>query len=79
MRTLKILVTGGGSSGHISPALATMSTLRQMAEEDGAWTPQFLYIGGKKGLEKEQVERAQVPFVGIVLPAKRSSLTVCPN
>ena len=56
----RILVTGGGTSGHISPALALIETLREMAP--GA---QFLYIGSKKGLERGIVEATDIPFVPI--------------
>ena len=56
----RILVTGGGTSGHISPALALIDTLREMAP--GA---QFLYIGSKNGLERRLVEAAGVPFAAI--------------
>lgn len=56
----RILVTGGGTSGHISPALALIETLRQL--KPGA---QFLYIGSKKGLERDLVEAAGIPFAAI--------------
>ena len=56
----RILVTGGGTSGHISPALAIIETLRQLAP-----AAQFLYIGSHKGLERQLVESAGVPFVAI--------------
>ena len=56
----RILVTGGGTSGHISPALALIETLRQMKPD-----AQFLYIGSKKGLERGLVEAANIPFVPI--------------
>lgn len=66
MTTLKILVTGGGSSGHISPALAIIKTLQEIAASEGAkWTPQFLYVGGKRGLEKNLIEQAGIEFVGV--------------
>lgn len=66
MKTLRILVTGGGSSGHISPALAIIQAIESLAAEPGcAWTPQFLYVGGRNGLEQEQVTAAQIPFAGI--------------
>jgi UDP-N-acetylglucosamine--N-acetylmuramyl-(pentapeptide) pyrophosphoryl-undecaprenol N-acetylglucosamine transferase len=65
-RTLRILVTGGGSSGHISPALAIVKTIDALASApDCTWTPQYLYLGGKRGLEKQQVEAAGLPFVGV--------------
>ena len=56
----RILVTGGGTSGHISPALALIETLRQLKPN-----AQFLYIGSHKGLERGLVEAAGVPFVPI--------------
>jgi UDP-N-acetylglucosamine--N-acetylmuramyl-(pentapeptide) pyrophosphoryl-undecaprenol N-acetylglucosamine transferase len=64
MRTIKILVTGGGSSGHISPALAIINTLGAMSA--GAdWQPRFRYVGGKRGIEQRVVGAAGVDFVGI--------------
>ena len=64
MTTLRILVTGGGSAGHISPALAIIGAIQELAV--GAdWRPEFRYIGGLRGLEKGQVEAAGIPFVGV--------------
>lgn len=66
MRTLRILVTGGGSSGHISPALAIIQAIKELAAQpDTDWTPEFLYVGGRRGLEKDQVTAAGIKFVGI--------------
>ncbi len=64
MRTIKILVTGGGSSGHISPALAIIKTIGDMAA--GAdWRPKFRYIGGTRGIERQQITAAGIDFVGV--------------
>jgi len=64
MRTINILVTGGGSSGHISPALAIVDTIGALAA--GAdWRPRFRYIGGKRGIEQRIVAGAGLDFVGI--------------
>src|SRR6266545_4324570 len=64
MRTIKILMTGGGSSGHISPALAITDTLGALAV--GAdWQPRFRYVGGKRGIEQRIVTSAGLDFVGI--------------
>jgi len=64
MRTIKILVTGGGSSGHISPALAIIKTIGDLAT--GAdWRPQFRYIGGTRGIERQQITAAGIEFVGV--------------
>ena len=50
MRTINILVTGGGSSGHISPALAIINTLGALAAGAG-WQPRFQYVGSRRGIE----------------------------
>ncbi len=64
MRTIKILVTGGGSSGHISPALAIIKTIGDLAEGTD-WQPQFRYIGGTRGIEQQQITAAGIDFVGV--------------
>ena len=64
MKTIKILVTGGGTGGHVSPALAVIQTLQEMAA--GAdWTPEFRYVGSRHGIEQGLVEAAGIPFVGV--------------
>jgi len=61
---IKILVTGGGTGGHVSPALAVIQTLQEMAQ--GAdWTPEFRYVGSRQGVEQGLVEAAGIPFVGV--------------
>lgn len=60
MAKTKILVTGGGTSGHISPALALIQILR---EQDP--NIEFLYIGSRHGLEQKLVEAAGIPFTSI--------------
>ena len=63
-KTLKILVTGGGTGGHVSPALATVGAIRARAA--GAdWMPKFLYVGSKHGVEQGLAEAAGIPFVGV--------------
>ncbi|BCM92091.1 UDP-N-acetylglucosamine--N-acetylmuramyl-(pentapeptide) pyrophosphoryl-undecaprenol N-acetylglucosamine transferase [Abditibacteriota bacterium] len=59
-RPLRILVTGGGTAGHISPALALISTLRELEP-----SAQFQYVGSHGGMERKQVEGIKVPFVAV--------------
>jgi UDP-N-acetylglucosamine--N-acetylmuramyl-(pentapeptide) pyrophosphoryl-undecaprenol N-acetylglucosamine transferase len=59
-KTLKILIAGGGTSGHISPALAVIGTLREMA--NAGFEPQFLYIGSHGGLENQIIPAHDIPF-----------------
>lgn len=64
MHTIRILVTGGGTGGHVSPALAVIQAVQEMAR--GAdWAPVFLYVGSHGGVEQGLVEAAHIPFVGV--------------
>lgn len=62
--SLRIVVTGGGTGGHVYPALSVLhagSLLNQRDQEQGA----LLWIGSAGGLEQPLVERAGIPFAGI--------------
>lgn len=53
---LKIVLTGGGTGGHIYPALAIGEYLKK---EKGA---DLFYIGTKKGLESQILQNTMIPF-----------------
>ncbi len=57
-------MTGGGTGGHVSPALAVVQTLREQAQGSD-WTPVFLYVGSAGGVEKRLAEDAGLPFVAV--------------
>ncbi len=57
---LRIILTTGGTGGHIFPALAVAEELRHRYPDI-----QILFVGGKYGSEKELVERAGTAFVGL--------------
>jgi len=63
-KTLRILVTGGGTGGHVTPALATIQALREMTPP--GCTLEFLYIGSLGGVEREMAEAAGIPFSGVL-------------
>lgn len=66
MKELRILVTGGGTGGHVTPALATVGAIKEMALGEGVeWSPVFRYIGSKQGVEKKLAEAAGLNFVGV--------------
>ena len=54
----KILFTGGGSSGHVTPNLALIPHLQELGFT-------IEYIGSKQGIEKGIVEEAGIPYYGI--------------
>ena len=72
-RTLRILVTGGGSGGHVTPALATIEAIAAHAGRDGAWTPAFLYVGSHRGIERQMAQAAGLPFKAIATGKLRRS------
>ncbi len=53
-----ILLTGGGTAGHVTPHLALIPIL----QEEG-W--HIEYIGSKAGIEKELIEQVNIPYHGI--------------
>ena len=55
---MKIVLTGGGTAGHVTPNIALLPRLRGMGFE-------ISYIGSYKGIEKELVENAGVTYYGI--------------
>ena len=63
-REIRILVTGGGTGGHVTPALAVIQTLQGMAA--GAdWEPRFRYVGSAQGVEARLAAEAGIEFVGV--------------
>jgi len=54
---MRVLVSGGGTGGHIYPAIALIHEI-QRQEPDAS----FMYIGTANGLEKDIVEREHIPF-----------------
>lgn len=54
-----ILFTGGGTGGHVFPALAVLEELRRH------WDGQVGWIGSRNGMERDIVERAGIPYYGI--------------
>lgn len=54
---MKILVTGGGTGGHIYPALAFVNYVKTKEP-----TTEFMYVGAKRGLENKIVPDTGIPF-----------------
>jgi len=54
----KVILTGGGTAGHVIPNLALMPSLKAAGFE-------VYYIGSHDGIERELVEAADIPYFGI--------------
>lgn len=54
----KIVLTGGGTAGHVTPNIALLPTLKENGYD-------ILYIGQKNGMEKGLIEKTGIPYKGI--------------
>lgn len=68
---MKIVVSGGGTGGHIYPALAL---IREIQKEN--IDAEFLYIGTEQGLEGNLVPRENIPFKSIHISGFKRKLSV---
>ena len=57
---MKIVITAGGTGGHIMPALAIAHAIRQRLPEVN-----ILFIGTDRGMEKRLAEKAGIDFIPI--------------
>lgn len=67
---MRVVLSGGGTGGHIYPALAVAS--RCAEEIPGS---EFLYIGGERGLESSLVPKTEIPFKAIDITGFRRKLS----
>ncbi|MGN0480218.1 MAG: undecaprenyldiphospho-muramoylpentapeptide beta-N-acetylglucosaminyltransferase [Lachnospiraceae bacterium] len=54
----KIVLTGGGTAGHVTPNIALMPALKEAGYE-------IVYIGSYDGIEKKLIEDLNIPYYGI--------------
>ncbi|WP_040534153.1 undecaprenyldiphospho-muramoylpentapeptide beta-N-acetylglucosaminyltransferase [Schleiferilactobacillus shenzhenensis] len=67
---MRVIVSGGGTGGHIYPALALIKRLQERQLLDAV-----LYVGTPKGLESRIVPAANIPFETITLQGFKRKLT----
>ncbi|HHY74527.1 MAG TPA: undecaprenyldiphospho-muramoylpentapeptide beta-N-acetylglucosaminyltransferase [Bacillus bacterium] len=67
---MKIVVSGGGTGGHIYPAIAFIKEVKKHDPK-----AEFLYIGTANGLEKSIVERENIPFKSIEITGFKRKLS----
>lgn len=59
---MRIIVSGGGTGGHIYPALTIINAIKNKRSD-----AEFLYVGTEKGLEADIVPKAGINFTALKL------------
>lgn len=54
----KIVLTGGGTAGHVTPNIALLPALREAGYE-------VVYMGSYDGIEKRLISDFEIPYIGI--------------
>jgi len=65
----KIVLTGGGTAGHVTPNIALLPSLQEAGYE-------ITYMGSYDGIERKLIEDFQIPYVGIATGKFRRYLDV---
>ncbi|MBQ7474681.1 MAG: undecaprenyldiphospho-muramoylpentapeptide beta-N-acetylglucosaminyltransferase [Clostridia bacterium] len=67
---MRVLLTGGGTGGHVNPALAIANTIK-MNDPDAV----IAYVGTKKGIENKLVGKAGYPMYHVEVRGIKRSLS----
>lgn len=65
----KIVLTGGGTAGHVTPNIALIPALKEAGYE-------ISYIGSYNGIERKLIEELNIPYYGISTGKFRRYLTL---
>ena len=61
-KILRVIISGGGTAGHIYPAVSVADALRSLLGDDGV---QILFVGAEGKMEMERVPKAGYEIVGL--------------
>lgn len=70
LQPLKFIVSGGGTGGHIFPAIAIANALKQRVPDS-----EFLFVGAEGRMEMEKVPAAGYKIVGLWISGLQRKLT----
>lgn len=68
---MRVLITGGGTGGHINPALAIAQKVRQQDPSN-----EILYVGTKTGLESELIPKEGFEFKYVTAKFLRRKISI---
>ena len=69
-RKLRVIISGGGTGGHIFPALSIANKLREVNPET-----EILFVGAEGRMEMEKVPAAGYKIIGLPIAGLQRSLT----
>jgi len=70
-RTLKIIISGGGTGGHIFPAIAIANAIKSKHPD-----ADILFVGAKGRMEMEKVPKAGYKIEGLRISGFQRKLTL---
>ena len=68
---LKVIISGGGTGGHIFPAIAIANAIKQIKPD-----ADILFVGAKGRMEMEKVPKAGYPIEGLWISGFQRKLTI---
>ncbi|MBR9756737.1 MAG: undecaprenyldiphospho-muramoylpentapeptide beta-N-acetylglucosaminyltransferase [Algicola sp.] len=71
MKNIKVILSGGGTGGHIYPAIAIANEIRARYPET-----EFLFVGAKDRMEMEKVPEAGYAIEGLWISGLQRALTL---
>jgi len=71
MKHFKIILSGGGTGGHIYPAIAIANELKSRFPKS-----EFLFVGAKDKMEMQKVPQAGYPIIGLWIAGLQRKLTL---
>ena len=70
-RRLKVIISGGGTGGHIFPALSIAAKLKEVNPET-----EILFVGAEGRMEMEKVPAAGYEIIGLPITGLKRQLTL---
>lgn len=71
MSKLKVMISGGGTGGHIFPAVAIADEIKKRHPDT-----EFLFVGAKDKMEMEKVPKAGYPIEGLWISGLQRKLSI---
>ncbi len=68
---MRLLLTGGGTAGHVNPALAIAEIFLENRPDT-----ELFFVGTPNGMERRLVEKAKIPFYPIKISGLKRSLSL---